>query len=63
MTDNHSENPLRVTWGQLQAACAKAGIKEDDVIDTVQITWGPIAALKCNKDEDFGWQIVLDCDC
>ena len=63
MDSNKESENLRITWGELVAACEKAGIKDDDEIDVVHITWGGIEHLICEKDKDFGWQIVLDCDC
>ena len=51
---------LKITWRELKKACEEAGIKDDDVIDVVEIAWGDAHELKCVKDEDFGWQITLE---
>ena len=53
----------KITWQQLKDICEKAGVKDDDQLDTVYITWGEVDALECVRDDDFGWQIILDCDC
>lgn len=58
----HAE-ALKITWRDLKQACERAGVKDEDTLDAVQITWGSSNQLKCNKDEDFGWQIILDSDC
>lgn len=54
---------LKITWKDLKSACERAGVQDDDPLDTVHITWGSIDALSCRKDADFGWQIILDRDC
>lgn len=54
----------KITWGALLEAARAAGIKQDDPIDTIDIAWGDANGLRCIKDEDFGWQILLceECD-
>ena len=61
-TDQQTER-TKITWQELKSACEQAGIKDDDELDTVFIAWGEIKALTCKKDADFGWQVILDCDC
>ena len=51
---------LKITWKELKECCEAAGIRDDDTIDLISITWGDPADLTCKKDEDFGWQIVLE---
>jgi len=53
----------KITWQELKQACENAGIKDSDQLDAVHITWGHAEAIKCTRDDDFGWQIILDCDC
>ncbi len=61
-TERHDEGP-KITWKELKEACERAGMKDNNPLDVVYITWGSAGHLKCNKDADFGWQILLDCDC
>jgi hypothetical protein len=63
MSEANNTHGLKITWKDLKIACEKAGVKDDDQLDTVNIAWGGVEHLKCNHDEDFGWQITLDCDC
>lgn len=63
MVLNEQSNGPKITWQQLKEVCEKAGIKDGDQLDAVHITWGEIEAIKCIRDDDFGWQIILDCDC
>ena len=58
-----SNEPLKITWKELKAACEAAGIRDEDQLDSVHITWGTAEHLECRRDDDFGWQITLDCDC
>ncbi len=51
---------LKITWQELKQACEEAGIKDDDPIDIIEISWGTPEELKCVRDEDFGWQITLE---
>ena len=54
---------LKITWRDLKTACEQAGIQDDDMLDLVDISWGSAKNLMCKKDEDFGWQILMDCGC
>ena len=49
----------KITWGELKKLLEQAGINESDEIDAIDISWGSIDDVKCEKDEDFGWQIHL----
>lgn len=62
MVSTNSEG-RKITWGALLAAAKAAGIKPNDPIDSIDIAWGDIKGLRCVKDEDFGWQIVLCAEC
>jgi len=63
MIQKEQINGPKITWQQLKEVCEQAGIQDADQLDTVHITWGKVDALKCTRDDDFGWQIILDCDC
>ncbi len=63
MKANERRDKTKITWQELKLACEQAGIRDEDELDTVFIAWGEIEALTCKKDDDFGWQIILDCDC
>jgi len=63
MSVSNTAEDLKITWKDLKLACEEAGVKDDDTLDAVHIAWGSVKHLKCKKDEDFGWQIILDCDC
>ncbi len=63
MNTEKQPDTLKITWKDLKLACEKAGVQDDDMLDAVHISWGSAEQLKCNKDADFGWQIILDCDC
>jgi hypothetical protein len=60
ITDN---KPLKITYKDLLAACKAAGIKEDDPLDSIDISWGSAENLQCVKDKDFGWQITMCEEC
>ncbi|MFC1748390.1 hypothetical protein ACFL2V_06240 [Pseudomonadota bacterium] len=55
--------PGRITWHDLKERCEKAGVRDDDLIDFVDVAWGEAQLLQCQKDSDFGWQIKLTADC
>lgn len=60
MSTEVNTEKMRITWGEFKATCEKSGIEADDVIDMIDIAWGGKEYLTCEKDEDFGWQIILD---
>ena len=53
----------RITWQELKDMCENAGVRDNDLIDFVDVAWGEAQLLKCQKDVDFGWQIKLSADC
>ncbi len=63
MINESPSEELKITWRDLKNACEQSGVQDEDTLDVVHVTWGSAKHLKCNKDKDFGWQILLDCDC
>ncbi len=63
MINESPSEELKITWRDLKNACEQAGVQDEDTLDVVHVTWGNAKHLTCNKDKDFGWQILLDCDC
>lgn len=49
----------KLTWQEIKELIEQAGVKNEDEIDRIDISWGSIEELMCNKDDDFGWQIRL----
>ena len=61
---NHNEtDQLKITWNDLKILCESNGVQDEDTLDFVHIGWGSREDLKCKRDEDFGWQIVLEKEC
>jgi hypothetical protein len=56
-----SEDPTtnKLTWKQFKELCEQQGIKDDDELDTIDISWGDLEYFEAKRDEDFGWQITL----
>lgn len=54
---NPSES--KITWGELKQMIEDAGVRAEDEIDMIDISWGSKEQFTCTKDEDFGWQIKL----
>ncbi|MEJ2141946.1 MAG: hypothetical protein P8Y24_06265 [Gammaproteobacteria bacterium] len=54
-----STDERKLTWQELKELIEKAGVKNGDEIDRIDISWGSIEELICKKDEDFGWRIQL----
>jgi len=52
-------NSDKLTWGELLRKAKEAGIKEEDEIDNISISWGSPDKMEIKKDDDFGWQITL----
>lgn len=50
---------VKLKWREFKALCESSGIRDDDEVDLIDVSWGDPAELKCEKDEDFGWQIKL----
>lgn len=66
MTKAHEENDRtsgnkdgKITWGELKRLAETMGVQDGDEIDAIDISWGSIEDVQCEKDEDFGWQIRL----
>lgn len=49
----------KLTWKDFIELCKKAGIHDDDEIDSIDISWGDTQYFECQRDDDFGWQISL----
>ena len=54
-----SPDEKKLTWQELKNLIESSGVQADDEIDKIDISWGSIEELECNKDEDFGWRIIL----
>ena len=52
-------NSGKLTWGELKRKVEEAGIKDEDEIDNITVSWGSAVDLDVKKDEIFGWQIYL----
>ena len=50
-----------MTWREVREAVERAGVADDDEIDSIEISWGTSDQLVLTKDEDFGWQIRQGC--
>lgn len=53
------ERERKLTWGEIKRLLEEAGVRDEDEIDRIDISWGSIDDLECVRDEDFGWRIVL----
>ncbi len=49
----------KLTWGELKRRLEAAGVRDEDEIDRIDISWGNPEAIECVHDEDFGWRIIL----
>ncbi|NOX43011.1 MAG: hypothetical protein GXP19_04660 [Gammaproteobacteria bacterium] len=49
----------KITWKQFKLLAEKAGVKDNDEIDSIDIAWGNTEDFEINFDDDFGWQIFL----
>lgn len=49
----------KMTWAEIKELIEKAGVRDSDEIDKIDISWGSVEHLECRKDEDFGWRIIL----
>ncbi len=56
---NKNQNASKLTWKQFKELCEQQGIKDDDELDIIDISWGSLEYFNARKDEDFGWQITL----
>jgi hypothetical protein len=51
----------KFTWREIRRLIEEAGVKDEDEIDCIEISWGTADQVKLNKDDDFGWQIRQSC--
>ncbi len=56
---NNPATAKKLTWLQFLELCKKAGIKENDEIDSIDISWGELDYFECVQDDITGWQISL----
>jgi hypothetical protein len=49
----------KLTWGELKTLIESAGVRDQDEVDSIDISWGRPDQLECHKDDIFGWQIRL----
>ena len=63
MLSNKSTNQSthKFTWSEIRNMIEAAGVKDDDEIDCIEISWGTADQVKLKKDNDFGWQIRQGC--
>ena len=54
-----SNDEKKLTWQDLKNLIESSGVQAKDEIDKIDISWGSIEEFECNKDEDFGWRIIL----
>ena len=54
-----SSDEKKLTWQEIKALIESSGVRAEDEIDKIDISWGSVEELECKKDEDFGWQIRL----
>ncbi|HHM05261.1 MAG TPA: hypothetical protein ENJ19_05905 [Gammaproteobacteria bacterium] len=59
MDNNPDKETVKLTWNEFKALCERAGVCDEDTIDTIDISWGDNKYFECRKDDDFGWQITL----
>ena len=49
----------KLTWQEIRDMIEKSGVRPDDEIDRIDISWGSPDDFECIKDEVFGWRITL----
>ena len=49
----------KLTWKQFKELCEQQGVRDEDELDIIDISWGSVDYFEAKKDEDFGWQITL----
>ena len=49
----------KMTWSELKELIESSGVRDNDEIDKIDISWGSTEFFECLKDEDFGWRIIL----
>lgn len=48
----------KLTWKQIREFVESSGVKDNDEIDCIELSWTTADQLKLIKDEDFGWKII-----
>ena len=56
-----NDHTHKFTWSEIRRMIEAAGVKDDDEIDCIEISWGTADQVKLKKDEVFGWQIRQGC--
>jgi hypothetical protein len=54
-----SRGEQKLTWKEIKDLIEAAGVKDNDEIDDIDISWGDVAELEIEKDEVFGWKVRL----
>ena len=54
-----TDQDQRITWADFKRQVEAAGVKDDDYIDSIDVSWGDLQQLDCTNDDVFGWQIKL----
>lgn len=57
--DQFDARSEKITWGEFKKLLGEAGVKDDDEIDGIDVSWGNTDEFVCYKDEDFGWIVRL----
>ena len=52
-------NEKKMTWNEIKDLIEASGVKPDDEIDRIDISWGSLEEFDCSKDDIFGWRIIL----
>lgn len=59
MPNDTGLNERKLTWAEIKNLIENSGVKPDDEIDRIDISWGSIEKFECNQDDIFGWRIIL----
>jgi hypothetical protein len=49
----------KISWKEFKDLVEKAGVKNNDEIDSIDVAWGDARDFEITYDADFGWQITL----
>ena len=49
----------KLTWKDFKVLVEASGVKENDEIDRIDISWGDLKDFECRHDDIFGWRIIL----
>lgn len=52
-------NERKMTWQEIKELIEDSGVKPGDEIDRIDISWGSVEEFECDKDDIFGWRIIL----